>query len=125
MDDLSTGLRAFWHDVEATSDPLDGIVNRYLDKIYCPRTYRPQAETQEKDLDSRFGYVYRFAADFRVNGVILYVIRFCDTYELDAPDFKSYFQDKGIPVLYLEDDYSAATLGQLKTRVQAFLEMIA
>ncbi|PIP05602.1 MAG: hypothetical protein CO012_08000 [Syntrophobacterales bacterium CG_4_8_14_3_um_filter_49_14] len=125
MDDLSTGLRGFWHDVEPTPDPLDGIVNRYLDKIYCPRTYRPQAETQEKDLDNRFGYVYKSAADFQVNGVILYVIRFCDTYELDAPDFKSYFQKKGFPVLYLEDDYSAGTLGQLKTRVQAFIEMIA
>ena len=124
MDDLSTGSRGFWHDVEVTSDPLDGIVNRYLDKIYCPRTYRPQAETPEKDLDNRFGYVYKFATDFKVNGVILYVIRFCDTYELDAPDFRDYFQKKGLPVLYLEDDYSATTLGQLKTRVQAFLEMI-
>ncbi|MDY6881322.1 MAG: 2-hydroxyacyl-CoA dehydratase family protein [Desulfatiglans sp.] len=123
MDDLSTGSRAFWEDVEVTPDPLDGISNRYLDKIHCPRTYRPQGETPEQDLENRFGHIYRFVKDFNANAVVLYVIRFCDTYELDAPDFIDYMDSKDVPVLYLEDEYSATTLGQLKTRVQAFLEM--
>ena len=30
----------------------------------------------------------------------------------------------GVPVLYLEDEYSMGTIARLKTRVQAFIEMI-
>ena len=55
---------------------------------------------------------------------ILYVIRFCDTFELDAPDIRKYLEEAGLGVLHLEDDYSVATIGQLRTRVQAFLEIM-
>jgi benzoyl-CoA reductase/2-hydroxyglutaryl-CoA dehydratase subunit BcrC/BadD/HgdB len=37
---------------------------------------------------------------------------------------KDYIESKGIPVLYIEDQYSQATISRLRTRVQAFLEMI-
>jgi benzoyl-CoA reductase/2-hydroxyglutaryl-CoA dehydratase subunit BcrC/BadD/HgdB len=38
---------------------------------------------------------------------------------------KSYIESCGVPMLYLEDEYSEATLPRIRTRVQAFLEMIA
>jgi len=38
--------------------------------------------------------------------------------------FKDYLEETGIPCLHLEDDYSLSSIGGLKTRVQAFLEMI-
>jgi benzoyl-CoA reductase/2-hydroxyglutaryl-CoA dehydratase subunit BcrC/BadD/HgdB len=38
---------------------------------------------------------------------------------------KSYIESSGTPVLYLEDEYSMSTLARVKTRVEAFLEMIA
>jgi bzd-type benzoyl-CoA reductase N subunit len=125
MDDLCTGTRYFWHDVELTPDPLEGLTERYLDKLECPRTYRPRSGTRQEDLENRFGYLQRYIKDFKVDGVILYIIRFCDTYELDAPDVKDYVQGLGLPVLHIEHDYSAATLEPLRTRIQAFLEMIA
>jgi benzoyl-CoA reductase/2-hydroxyglutaryl-CoA dehydratase subunit BcrC/BadD/HgdB len=37
---------------------------------------------------------------------------------------REYLQKAGYPTLHIEDDYSVTTIGQLKTRVQAFLEMI-
>jgi benzoyl-CoA reductase/2-hydroxyglutaryl-CoA dehydratase subunit BcrC/BadD/HgdB len=33
-------------------------------------------------------------------------------------------QGKGIPVLDIEDEYSTASFARLKTRIEAFLEMI-
>jgi len=54
----------------------------------------------------------------------LYAMRFCDTVELDVPDVRDYLTDMGYKVLHLEYDYSATATGQLKTRIQAFLEMI-
>ena len=124
MDDLCTGTRFFWEDVPETEDPLDGIVKRYLN-THCPRTNLPQAATRAEDLENRFGYIGRFIREWSVNGVIFYIVRYCDTCELEGPDLREYLQGMKQPVLMIEDDYSTSTIGQLRTRVQAFLEMIA
>ncbi|MDY6843588.1 MAG: 2-hydroxyacyl-CoA dehydratase family protein [Thermodesulfobacteriota bacterium] len=126
MDDLCFGSRMYWHDVEMTDDPFDGLVVRYLEKLVCPRTYkgRPAERTYEEDLEFRFGYLGDFVREFNVNGVIIYIIRFCDIHELDLPDVRDYLKGKGLSVLHLEDDYTLASIAGLRTRVQAFLEMI-
>ena len=59
-----------------------------------------------------------------VDGVILVVYKYCDPYGFDVPAMKSYMESKGVPVLYVEDEYSTSALGRMKTRVEAFLEMI-
>ncbi len=122
MDDLCTATRCFWQDVKATPDRLDGLVDRYLGGINCPRTYRPKTGSHKEDVVNRFGYLLDYARDFGVQGVVFYIIRFCDTYEFDVPDVRDYLEENGFPVLHLEDDYSVFTIGQLRTRIQAFLE---
>ncbi len=57
-----------------------------------------------------------------MTGVIFYIIRFCDTYEFDAPDVRDFLEGEGFRVLHLEDDYNLPSLAQLRTRVEAFLE---
>jgi bzd-type benzoyl-CoA reductase N subunit len=123
MDDLCTGTRFFWEDVPETEDPLDGIVTRYLG-IRCPRTNLPQGATRQADLENRFGHIGRFVRDWKVDGAVFYIVRYCDTCELEGPDLREYLQGMTVPVLMIEDDYSTSTMGQLRTRVQAFLEMI-
>jgi benzoyl-CoA reductase/2-hydroxyglutaryl-CoA dehydratase subunit BcrC/BadD/HgdB len=54
----------------------------------------------------------------------LYIIRYCDSFEFDAPEVRDYLQEAGIPVLHLEDDYSLTSIQGFKTRIQAFLEMM-
>jgi benzoyl-CoA reductase/2-hydroxyglutaryl-CoA dehydratase subunit BcrC/BadD/HgdB len=124
MDDLCTGSRFFWDDVPETEDPLDGLVGRYL-HIPCPRSNIPKAETRRDDLENRYGYIGRFVKEWNANGVIFYIVRYCDTCELEGPDLREYLNEMRLPVLMIEDDYSTSTIGQLRTRVQAFLEMIA
>ena len=124
MDDLCTGTRFFWDDVPETDDPLDGIVSHYL-YIHCPRSYIPKAETRDKDLENRYGYIKRFIQEWKANAAIFYIIRYCDTCELEGPDLRQYLNEMKLPVLMIEDDYSVSTIGQLRTRIQAFLEMIA
>jgi benzoyl-CoA reductase/2-hydroxyglutaryl-CoA dehydratase subunit BcrC/BadD/HgdB len=118
IDDLCTGTKQFAHDVDLTDDLLDGLATYYLDKITCPRTHRD-------NLEARFGHITRFAREFKVNGVIVSAMTFCDTVELDVPDLRDYLQKEGLPVLVLEDDYTMAGSGRIKTKVQAFLEMIS
>ena len=39
MDDLSTGSKMYWGDVDATADPVQGITERYLKKLKFPTTF--------------------------------------------------------------------------------------
>ncbi len=124
IDDLSFGTRTYWHDVEISGDPLKDLANRYLAKIPCPRTYKQRTGTHQQDLENRFGYLCDFVNEFDVNGAILYVLRYCDTHAFDVPDVKEYLTGKGIPVMDIEDEYSTSSFARLKTRIEAFLEMI-
>jgi len=124
MDDICPGTRYFGHDVDVTDNPLVGLSRHYLEDIQCPRTYRAKLGKYQEDLDNRFGYLLDYAKEFRVNGIILYITRYCDTFELDAPDLGDYLREAGLPVLYLENDYSMTAIGQLRTRIQTFLEML-
>jgi benzoyl-CoA reductase subunit C len=124
MDDLCTGTRFFWDDVPETDEPLDGLTSRYV-CTHCPRSLSPQAGLRAEDLENRFGYMRQFISQWRANGVIFYIVRYCDTCELEGPDLREYLNNLKLPVLMIEDDYSTSTIGQLRTRIQAFLEMIA
>lgn len=125
MDDLSTGSKMYWQDVDATDDPLQGIAERYLRKLKIPTTFVGSADTYAGILDERFGHMKKYINDFKVNGVILFIYKYCDPYGFEVPAMKSYIESAGAPVLYIEDEYSTSSLARVKTRIEAFLEMIA
>jgi len=118
IDDLNTGTRSYFYPVSEDGSPEMVLAQTYLGAQPCPRTFREGSPRE------RFQYLLDFARDFHVDGVILYVTRFCDTHEYDAPDVKRVLQEEGYPVLHLEVDYSIAAMEQLRTRVQAFIEML-
>jgi len=125
MDDLSMGSKLYWQDVDATDDPIDGIAERYLRKLKLPMTYVGIGDTYEENLKARFGHMVQYVKDFKVNGVILLVYKYCDPYGFEVPAVKSFIESAGTPLLYIEDEYSVSSLARLKTRIEAFLEMIA
>ena len=126
-DSTCIGTKFYWHDVKKTADPLDGLSDRYLGQNYCPRTIRGKGAgraSYQQDMEERFGHILRFARDFSANGAILYVMKYCDLHEFDVPDLRDYLEKAGISVLHIETDYSMAAVGALKTRIEAFLEML-
>jgi benzoyl-CoA reductase subunit C len=124
-DTLCNGTRDNWPRVNENKDPLAAIAGRYLHGINCPKTYREnKAGTFEGDIKARFGDIGYFAKSFKVDGAVLYTYKFCDPFGFEVPARKAYYESIGVPLLCLEDLYSAGTIGQLKTRIQAFLEMI-
>lgn len=125
MDDLSIGSKMYWQDVDATADPLQGIAERYLRKLKIPTTFVGSGDNYQAILEERFGHMRRYVNEFKVDGVILFVYKYCDPYGFEVPAIKSFIESAGTPVLYLEDEYSTSTLARVKTRIEAFLEMIA
>lgn len=123
-DDLCPGAREFFSYVDATDDPMDGIAERYLRKIKCGRTYREMKGNYQEYLEDRFGHMGQMIEDYDVDGVVLYIYKYCDPYGFEVPQIKSYIESRDTPVLYLEDEYSMSTIGRLRTRIQAFLELI-
>ncbi|MBN2033649.1 MAG: 2-hydroxyacyl-CoA dehydratase [Deltaproteobacteria bacterium] len=124
-DTICNGTRDNWPRVNENKAPLTAIANRYLAGINCPKTYREnKAGTFEGDIKARFGDIGYFSKSFKVDGAVLYTYKFCDPFGFEVPARKAYYESIHVPLLYLEDLYSAGTIGQLKTRIQAFLEMI-
>jgi len=125
MDGLSIGSKMYWGDVDVTSDPVQGIAERYLRKLKIPTTFVGAGNTYQENLEARFGLMKQHIGEFKVNGVILFIYKYCDPYGFEVPAIKSFIESTGVPVLYLEDEYSTSTLARVKTRIEAFLEMIA
>ena len=129
MDDSCGGLRPFRADIKTTADPMDGLADYYMKEITCARTFR-QASLGEirkdypRDLASRFGYVKSIIKDWKVNGAILFLVRYCDPFAFEMPSFKDYLTSIGVPSTYIEYDYTVGALAPMKTRVEAFVETI-
>jgi benzoyl-CoA reductase/2-hydroxyglutaryl-CoA dehydratase subunit BcrC/BadD/HgdB len=114
-DDLCTGTRQLWELVEAGPDPLTALSRYYLGRTPCPRM---------KEARRRFDHVFRLVDEFGADGVIFYTLKFCDPFLFDVPVLKARLAERGIPGLLLESDYSPGTLGRVRTRLQAFIEML-
>lgn len=119
------GTRDYYFDVDVTQDPWDSLADYYLKNLNCPRTYREWTEgTYEDYLEARFGEIGTFIKEFKVDGVILYILKYCDPFGFEVPARIKHIKSLNIPVFYLEDEYLMASIGRLRTRIQAFLEML-
>jgi len=114
-DDLCTGTRRFWQLVDPDDDPLIALSRYHLNRTPCPRM---------KNAEERFDYIFHLIDQYLIDGVIFYTLKFCDPFLFDIPMLKNQLSDRGIPSLILEGDYTPGTLGRIKTRVQAFIEML-
>lgn len=57
----------------------------------------------------------------KINGVIYHTVKFCDNYSYEYAYFKDILQ---LPILKIETDYTRQCAGQIKTRVEAFIESL-
>jgi benzoyl-CoA reductase subunit C len=130
MSESCGGIRAYRAEVKSTVDPLEGLADYYLKEITCARTFRQAAlgETRKdyaRDLQSRFGYLKGIIKEWKINGAIMLLVRYCDPFAFEMPGLKDYFGSLGVPSTYIEYDYTIGALAPLRTRVEAFLETIS
>ena len=113
-----TGTRFFSDLVsengKTVEEQLKNISDRYL-QIHCA-CFTPN--------EDRLDDIVRLAKEYQADGVIHYNLQFCHTYANEAVTVEKTLQEAGIPLLRLETDYSDEDSGQLRTRIDAFLEML-
>lgn len=116
-EDLCTGTRYWWDNVSENSekDPMAALAERYITKFACARI-NPGEE--------RFEQVVALAKEYRVDGVIQEMIRYCTPTAWERPWLRRTLEAEGLKVLPIEVIYGAEGTGQLKIRIQAFLEML-
>lgn len=115
VDDHCTGSRYFWNNVDLDGNPLEDIARRYVLRPPCP--------SKDWGERTRIPYILELAKDYNVAGAILVQQKFCDPHELDTPAIKRALESNDVQTLSLELDVTVP-VGQFKTRVEAFLEML-
>ena len=95
MDDLSMGSKMYWEDVDLTRDPIEGIAERYLKKLKLPTTFVDAGNNYQESLNTRFGHMKRHIAEFKVDGVILFIYKYCDPYGFEVPAVKELYRVRG------------------------------
>lgn len=110
------------NNMRTEKDPLDLFVLKFKNNIYGDHTV-PNFLEQKVALIENYYQKYTKTKGRKL-GVINHIIKFCDHISLLSSFLKERLQEKGIPVLNLERDYSRANSGQLSTRIEAYLEMM-
>lgn len=117
-DSLCFGSRTFWMDVDENGpNPLTALARYYVaDRPSCARMYT--------EYPRRVEYIRSMINEFRVDGAIFQRLSFCETWGFEQYSLVNDFKEWNIPLLCMDREYVLGGLGQIKTRVQAFLETV-
>jgi benzoyl-CoA reductase/2-hydroxyglutaryl-CoA dehydratase subunit BcrC/BadD/HgdB len=99
---------------ESVDALLDAIVARYF-QVDCA-IFTPNGE--------RLAHIEEMAATYKADGVIHYGLTFCQPYLMEAIPVERTLEQQDMPCLRIETDYGSEDAGQLKTRVEAFIEQL-
>lgn len=114
-DDLCTGRRYFDMLADESKEPYAALAERYLKRPPCPAKHDPTRSRVQRLLD--------LVRSGKTQGVIFVLPKFCDPHAFDYVPLARGLTDIGVPHLLIETDLTVP-LGQLRTRLQAFLEML-
>jgi benzoyl-CoA reductase/2-hydroxyglutaryl-CoA dehydratase subunit BcrC/BadD/HgdB len=122
-DELCSGERLLHDPVGvdewSSNDMFKAISERYMLASTCP------CFTSKDGNEDRINWLLNKVKEWKVDGVIYYVVRGCMLYAMEYTRVKRVLDRLNIPVYYLDTEYTREDVGQLKTRVEAFLEMLS
>jgi benzoyl-CoA reductase/2-hydroxyglutaryl-CoA dehydratase subunit BcrC/BadD/HgdB len=120
-EDTCLGARYFMEPVVQPEDPtimakqMTAIADRYLN-VACP-CFTPGycSVLQMTDL----------VENCKPDGVVYYVLQFCHGFNIEYYKMEKRLKELNIPVLKIQSDYAEEDIGQLRTRIEAFIERIS
>jgi benzoyl-CoA reductase/2-hydroxyglutaryl-CoA dehydratase subunit BcrC/BadD/HgdB len=121
-DELCSSERLLYDPVGVDEWTMDDMINaiaeRYLMASTCP------CFTSKDGNEDRINWLLTKVKNWKINGVIYYVVRGCMLYAMEYTRVKRVLDSLNVPVYYLDTEYTREDVGQMKTRVEAFLEML-
>ncbi|NMB33218.1 MAG: 2-hydroxyacyl-CoA dehydratase [Clostridium sp.] len=99
--------------VDETKDPITALAEKYLSTPCSCMTSN----------DGRLDLIKRLAEEYKVDGIVDLTWIACHTYNVESYTVRNFVRNElGLPFLQIETDYSDSDIGQIKVRVEAFLE---
>ncbi len=118
-DEMCSGHQRLWDYPEPDEWTVDGMVEALASRYLFPTTCPCFASSYD-----RVDKLLKMSEDFQVNGVIYHDLRLCQLFDMERDLVNRVLKDKKIPMLTLHTDYGQEDVEQLRTRVEAFLEMM-
>jgi benzoyl-CoA reductase/2-hydroxyglutaryl-CoA dehydratase subunit BcrC/BadD/HgdB len=117
IEEFAEGIKPYWQNVTLNGHLMEALADCYFMKRVCPGWFRPGRE--------RLDFLVRLAKDFKVDGVIWYHLMYRDSYKLESYYFPSILKkETGLSMLLLESDYDPSEVGQMRTRIETFIETL-
>ena len=118
-DESCMGNRYLYDPVGLTeksiTDMMVSIAARYLMPCVCP-SFAPN--------EDRLFRLLQMAEEFSIDGIIYYVLKGCVIYDFELIRVEKIMKNKNISMLRIETDYTPEDIEQLRTRIEAFVEML-
>ncbi len=114
-DDLCTGSRYFWTNVDKTEDPILGLSDRYLRRTPCP----PQGPLKE-----RLEYIKFMISKFKVQGVVTFTEKFCDPILYDSVHIRRMLAKDEMAYMVIDYENPEQEAIRIQHRIEAFVETI-
>jgi benzoyl-CoA reductase/2-hydroxyglutaryl-CoA dehydratase subunit BcrC/BadD/HgdB len=118
-DTLCSGTQRLFDPVQVDEWTLDGMQRalalRYFSASICPCF---------ADSSDRIDRILELATDFKARGIISHNLRLCQLFDMESARVRQVLRHRGVPLLAIQTDYGQEDVEQVKTRVEAFLEML-
>jgi benzoyl-CoA reductase/2-hydroxyglutaryl-CoA dehydratase subunit BcrC/BadD/HgdB len=118
-DDICSGTQHLYEPVEIDENTMDGIIKAISDKYLLPNVCPCFVNN-----DDRIDKILTLVEDFKVDGVVYHVLRLCQIFDIESEVIKEVLEKKNIPMLKITTEYSEEDKEQIRTRVEAFQEML-
>ena len=120
VDELCSGTQRLYEPAVPKDWTMKEMVIAVADKYLLPCTCPCFVESAD-----RVNRLQELVAEFAVQGVVYHNLRMCQLHDVESFGVKAALAKRNIPLLTVYSDYSHEDTPQLRTRVQAFIEMIS
>jgi benzoyl-CoA reductase/2-hydroxyglutaryl-CoA dehydratase subunit BcrC/BadD/HgdB len=116
VDEMDIGIRRAWGQVDTKLPPMEALARYYV-------MGRP-VDKHNWNSDGRLEFIGDLAEQYKVDGIVSQIVRFCTYNGWDKFDLKKQMQERGIPMLEIDLEYGHPAGAQVKIRAEAFMEML-
>ncbi|NMC60743.1 MAG: 2-hydroxyacyl-CoA dehydratase [Candidatus Methanofastidiosa archaeon] len=117
-DDLWSGFAPYF-DTKIDESSIEGISDAYI--LRHTHASLPHLDINS---DRRLKNIRELIKDFQADGVLFHTLRYCDSFTFKANEVKNVLKNDDIPFLEIHTEYAGSDYEAIRTRIEAFVEML-